>query len=227
VSGVLAEQRQAAAHGWLQHAAFEHASVAAFAKLTLDLIALGAPPDLIVDAQRAGLDEVRHAKLGYGIASAYAGEALGPGPLRRTHLALGTSSFESLVRDTYDGGCCGETVAAAIALAARDEAADSVLRGVLSSIANDEQRHAALGWRVLAWATRQSTAARTTLEELLDQPPADDGESSSDPGSLAKHGLLDASYESTIENAIMTQVVGPCARALLDACARRGTLRVG
>jgi hypothetical protein len=48
----------------------EHASVAAFARFTLDLLALGAPADLVQSAQQALGDEIAHAELCFGLAGA-------------------------------------------------------------------------------------------------------------------------------------------------------------
>src|SRR5690606_18379163 len=50
--------RAALAAHWAEVAALEHASVASFAGFTLDLMALGAPPELLAEAQRAALDEI-------------------------------------------------------------------------------------------------------------------------------------------------------------------------
>ncbi|WP_053335495.1 hypothetical protein [Plesiocystis pacifica] len=70
-----------AAH-WLGVARLEHASVASFARFVAELTQLGARAALIAEALRAAEDEVRHAQLAFGLASAYAGEPLGPGPLQ-------------------------------------------------------------------------------------------------------------------------------------------------
>ncbi|HEU4537511.1 MAG TPA: hypothetical protein VFS00_25505, partial [Polyangiaceae bacterium] len=81
LDGLDAGLRAALAQHWLDVAALEHASVASFARFTLELLALGAPPALVAEAQRAGLDEVAHAEVAYALASAYAGRRFGPGPL--------------------------------------------------------------------------------------------------------------------------------------------------
>ena len=56
-----APTRAALGRHWTAVAALEHASVASFARFTLHLLVLGAPPSLVAEAQRAGLDEVEHA----------------------------------------------------------------------------------------------------------------------------------------------------------------------
>jgi len=211
------ELRRRLAEGWRDHAAFEHGSVAAFAKLTLDLIALGAPPNLVTASQRAGLDEVRHAKLSYALASRYAGRDLGPGPLVMEPIEA--PSFARIVQDTFDGGCCGETVATAIARDALEHAGDAAVKRVLTIISRDEQRHADLGWQVLAWAVRSSEEARRTLAELLrSEPKRSEVASRAEPGSGAPHGLVGNAREADIESQVMREVVRPCAEALLSSC---------
>lgn len=70
-SEVDAPMRAALSQHWCSIVALEHASVASSARFTLHLFALGAPPTLVAEAQRAGLDEVEHAHLAYGLAGAY------------------------------------------------------------------------------------------------------------------------------------------------------------
>ncbi len=48
--------QRALSFAWLDDARLEHASIASFARFTLDLLALGAPADLVADAQRAATD---------------------------------------------------------------------------------------------------------------------------------------------------------------------------
>jgi len=69
-----------AADQWRENGKTEHASVAAFARLTLDLMALGAPPSLIAAANRDALDEFRHTELCFSLAHAPDGKSLSPGP---------------------------------------------------------------------------------------------------------------------------------------------------
>lgn len=53
----------ARAAAWLRAGAGEHASVAAFARLSLQLMAHGAPMELLLAVHEAAADEVRHAAL--------------------------------------------------------------------------------------------------------------------------------------------------------------------
>jgi hypothetical protein len=55
-------QRSALAEHWTRSMREEHASVAAFARLSLQLMSLGAPPELLRRVHRAAIDEVDHAR---------------------------------------------------------------------------------------------------------------------------------------------------------------------
>jgi hypothetical protein len=80
VDGLTAEERDVLAAAWTEAALFEHASVASFSRVSLELLAAGAPSELVELAHRAALDEVHHAQLCFTLASAYAGEDTAPGP---------------------------------------------------------------------------------------------------------------------------------------------------
>jgi hypothetical protein len=60
--------RRRLAERWSRAALAEHASIASFARFTLQLL-------------RGGLDEIEHARLSFRVASVFAGRSLGPGPL--------------------------------------------------------------------------------------------------------------------------------------------------
>ena len=58
---------------WLQQAEAEHASIASFARHTLQLMSIGASSELISRSQQASIDEIEHAKMCYGFASKFIG----------------------------------------------------------------------------------------------------------------------------------------------------------
>lgn len=145
------EERAVLAAHWTKMGQLEHASIAAFARFSLQLLALGAPPDLVQDCTRALSDETVHARLCFQLASAYAGRAIGPGPLDVEH-SLAAASLPEIVELVIAEGCVGETVAALEALEAASAAADPVVRAVYAQIARDEQRHAELAFRFVRWA---------------------------------------------------------------------------
>jgi hypothetical protein len=67
------------AQQWRENGRTEHASVASFARLTLDLMALGAPPALVASANHDALDEIRHTEACFGLAHWFDGEPASPG----------------------------------------------------------------------------------------------------------------------------------------------------
>jgi hypothetical protein len=215
-------------------ALMEHASIAAFARFTLELLSLGAPAALLARTHAALGDEIAHAEACFGLASAYAGHPVGPGPLGIRDALPADSSWLDIVRRAFLEACIGETIAAAEAAEALARSEDETVRGVLARIAEDEARHAELGWRFLRWALESADPAlrsRTcdALESLLERelaigretaprPP----ESSIDAAStsrqwdveLSAHGLLPLSVQHGVRHAALREVVVPCARAL-------------
>jgi hypothetical protein len=219
--------REIVAGHWLAAAALEHSSVASFARFALELLALGAPAELVAGAQRAGLDEVEHARLSYGVASTYAGRLLGPGPLDLTAVAL-RADARDVLRSLVIEGCVGETLGVAEALALRDRASDPALASLHARIASDEQRHAELSWQALAWLLRgaggdMAELAAVCFEEgtatLSSDPPVR-------PATAPEHGVLEAAELGALRRRALREVVAPCAAALLGAVRLRGDLPV-
>lgn len=152
VADVSPDERAALAAHWTREAAFEHASAAAFAQLALDLVSFGAPPELLVAAHRAALDEIDHARVAFALASAYGGSPVGPAPLAARPGPC--RSLAQLARTTFLDACLGESVASAVLAEAARATSDHVVRDLCSGMAADEARHAELGFRVVAWALR-------------------------------------------------------------------------
>jgi hypothetical protein len=152
---------------WEREGAFEHASIATFAQLTLDLLGVGAPAHLVEGAVRAGLDEVKHARIAYALASGPGERDVGPAPLDIARATPRAPSLETLVRETVADGCIGEA-AAALALRGEAEAtADPALRALLLEMADDEERHAELAYAIVAWALSQDPSLSAIVSEEL------------------------------------------------------------
>jgi hypothetical protein len=164
-------ERAAQAEHWSRLGQMEHASIAAFARFSLQLLSLGAPPELVDACTRALADETAHTGLCFRIASAYAGRALGPGPLDVSG-SLTQTSLSDIVDLVIAEGCLGETSAALQALEAAATASDPVIRAAYSRIAVDEERHAELAFRFVLWALgRDPIAVGERLRAVLRQPP--------------------------------------------------------
>jgi hypothetical protein len=148
------DTRHALAQTWRDNARTEHASVAAFARLTLDLIALGAPPALVASANRDALDEIRHAEMCFALARSIDGRAEGPAPFpeaarARTLSRVRSFALAELAVDSLIDGALHEGVSARIIAKLARRAVDPDLRAMLKIIAADEGRHARHGWDVV------------------------------------------------------------------------------
>ncbi|MCB9741568.1 MAG: ferritin-like domain-containing protein [Alphaproteobacteria bacterium] len=197
---------------WQEVAALEHASVASFARFTLQLMALGAPPELLAETQAAAADEVRHAQLAYGLASAYLGAPVGPGALALGDLAVETDRAAAL-RALITEACVGETLGVAEAQAAAARCEDPAVRAALSGIAEDEARHAALAWRALRWMLAEAPELREVAELALREAIAGlVGAVEAESGAPA-YGFLGAQERLAVRRAAAGEVVLPCFEA--------------
>ncbi len=211
--------RRAAVNHWRAAALAEHASVAAFARFTLQLLSLGAPPDLLREAQRACADEIRHAQLCFGLASALDGRDIGPAALFIKG-ALEDSSVNAIVETTIIEGCVGETIAAFVAAVALAKARDPGVRAVLAQIRDDETRHAELAWSFLAWLLSERPSLRSIVEAtfsaaLADPPCAKTAESAAADLDLSAHGILSDAQRVDLEADLRRGLLRRCADALL------------
>jgi len=154
--GVPESARAGLAAAWRENARTEHASVAAFARLTLDLMALGAPPELVASANRDALDEIRHTELCFSLARALDGASQGPGPFpeprrARTLSRIRTLALAQLAVDSLIDGALHEGVSARVIAKLARRCGEPAIRSVLKEIAADEGRHTAHGWDVVEW----------------------------------------------------------------------------
>lgn len=209
-------QRAALVELWTSAALSEHSSVAGFHRFALDLLAHGAPSELVMGAQRAAMEELEHARACFGLASAYAGRSIGPGPMPLGASAPIASTLEELAVWTVHEGCVGETVAAWLASEILEQSEDPAVRAVMAKIAEEEAAHAELAWATLRWAL--SVGGEVVRRAVADafasarvSPP------SHGTSPVPHHGLLsDAAVEEAVRMAF-SQVVQPCADRLVAA----------
>lgn len=208
---------------WTRIGLCEHASVASFARFILQLLAVGAPPELVLAGQQALADEVEHARLCFALASLYQGTGVGPGPLPAA-TGADASDLESVVAAVIREACVGETLSALEAREAAARAEDPTLRRVLARIADDEQRHAELGWRFVQWALARLDAAaqaraassfnaaiagaEATVAALAGRPAAPE---------LRPHGVVDEPLRAALWREGLRALVRPAAEALRAA----------
>jgi hypothetical protein len=216
--------RELARH-WTEIGRMEHASIAAFARFTLQLLGIGAPLELLQASQRAQADETRHACLAFELASHYAGSPIGAGPLSLSGTLLETS-WEDILRTTIAEGCVGETSAAVEAALAAELCTDPVLAGVLSAIAEDEARHAALAWRTVRWMLRERPSLRGAAERGFAEAAARVGrqretELDREPNEVEQLGALTPARRAAASIRCLRDVVLPCARELFGTASQR------
>lgn len=201
---------------WTRLAAMEHASIAAFARLTLELMAHGAPAALLADVQAAAADEVDHARRCFAQASRHAGQALAPGPFPFTGPVVIRGDLAAIAADAASEGCVGETVGAALAAASAASATDPAAKADLAAIAADEARHAALSWRVVAWAVQIGGApVAQAVRAALAQAVVGAAVTPQDHPTLQAHGHLGPNAHAAVVAHALRDVVQPATRALL------------
>lgn len=138
------------ARTWARAALFEHASVASFAQFSLQLLALGAPADLVARSTRAALDELEHARLAFALAAAFGDDVVAAGPLPIASAPLDVTPV-GVMRATLRDGCIAETLAALQARRDLVDARSDAEHDALVRIADDEERHAELAFATIAW----------------------------------------------------------------------------
>jgi hypothetical protein len=218
VEGLSERERALLASHWAAAAQMEHASVAAFARFALELLAMGAPADLVRETHTAMGDEFDHARLCFALASAYAGRPVGPGPLAMDGVSP-SDDKRAVVHALIREGCIGEAVAAVEAVEMHQAARDPVLRDVLAAIARDEANHAALSWKAFAWilsASNEEERAQFAFDfdrAVAEQQAIANAEiRSSKCDDLEGFGIADARSRGNIRQRTLADVVGPARR---------------
>ena len=201
---------------WRANGRTEHASVAAFARLSLDLMALGAPPELLADANLDALDEIRHTEACFALAAALDGQSQSPGafpeaqhvstlPSGRSR-ALAHLAITSLVDGALHEGVSARVIAR---LARRCE--DPSIARMLRQLAADEGRHAAHGWDVVEWCLEQggsevahalSGAIRMLPKQMHSSLPPSAADGAWEAWGIAGRGLEQEEYNAMRLNVI-------------------------
>lgn len=215
--------RRALADFWSREALFEHASIASFSRFVLQLLALGAPLDLVRDASRAISEELTHAEVCLAFASAYEGAPLRPSALDVGGCLDGIEGKIAAAVGVAREGCIAETVSALQVSAARDAATDPAVRSALAIIAAQEMEHAVLSWRALSWLLSSGDPAmHAAVAEVFADARKHVGfgavtEIQGDEKCMRGHGYLPVDERRAAAVASLSSVVWPCATALLGA----------
>jgi hypothetical protein len=215
LTGLSTQERRLLAVHWARIGAAEYASIAGFQRFAMDLMANGAPPDLIVSAQRAALDELRHARLAFTLASAFADAPIGPGALDLPAAIPIHRSLTELAVATAQEGCTVETLSTCLLAEALDRATDPAVIAALTQMRRDEDRHATLAWRTLQWAISQDPRIAGPVDAALERAIAELAtEGFAHPGGLERFGLLRPSQAEACRSAAIRVILEPCREAL-------------
>ena len=163
------ELRHSLGEEWTKRALGEHASIASFSAFSIALMTNAAPSKLVEDALVAGLDEIRHARTSFEIASKLLGREVQPGPLPESRHEFGQDMTQFALAAAREG-CVDETLSAIAAAvesselsaalndgltsgkyAGLDASTATWIRDEMNTIAMEEASHSALAWRTLKW----------------------------------------------------------------------------
>ncbi len=217
--GLDAKTARMLAETWLKDALEEHASVAAFARFTMHLLSVGAPPELLLRAQRAGIDEIAHARACFALAARYGGRRRGPASLR-VHDAMSAHGLAAIAELAAEEGCVGETLGAVLAREQLAVATDGSARRVLRKIAADEVRHAELAWRFVGWAVRNgdrtvaASVRRGVARAIAGTLAAKERRYDVDHGAWRAHGRLTCRESKEVARQAVLDVLTPCLQRL-------------
>ncbi|MBL9024940.1 MAG: ferritin-like domain-containing protein [Myxococcales bacterium] len=187
---------------WLRDGLAEHASIASFSRAALELMALGAPLELVEACHHAALDEARHARVCFAEARRR-GAHVTPDRLEMGASLPLARTLEELVASTFREGCVGEAVASAILFERAAATEEPRLRSELLRMAEDEGRHAELGWRIVRWGCE---AGGEGVARVLEDVASKVGEAPLD-------GFLAPARFREVERSVLRDVVGPAATA--------------
>ena len=211
LDGLTNEQRAQLAMFWSDNARAEHSSVAGFHRFALELMAHGAPAELLDAAQRAAVEELAHARICYTLASAYAGEPLGPGRMAIGESAPIAATLADLAVATLREGCMSETSAAWLASEIAERATDPAVRAAMRQIAIEEASHAELAWKTLRWTIEVGgeDVRNAIANELATISPLSLGGAAN---SIPAHGMLDGREIQTVVAQAFDELLTPMLR---------------
>jgi hypothetical protein len=215
LSGLDPPRRAQLAQFWVRVGLAEHASIAEFHRIALELMRFGAPTALMARAQLAAVDEARHARRCFDLASAYAGQLLEPGPLPIAATVVLAPDLSALANATARDGCVAETCSAWLFDTLGRRARDPAVKRVIEGVVRDETRHAELAWATLRWAiSRGGRDVRDAAWQALAAPPPAIAVPGADDLILAAHGWAPGPVQDAITLDVWRRLVLPLGHQL-------------
>lgn len=155
---------------WGERIPTEYRSITGFSTFSFDLIAAGAPVDLVAVCHRVCIDELRHTELAVRMVEVYGGTRPDlPRDISNLPADAKLTAVGQACRSAILLSCLGETFACTELAMLRDRAVDPVVQGVLTIFLSDEIVHARIGWAYLAHAMK--TADPKTKASVADAVP--------------------------------------------------------
>ena len=169
-------ERRRAASEWRDAAKDEHAAVASFARVSLELVGVGAPLRLLTAVHMAAMQEVGHAEMCLVVAQ-WLGTGCGDdaeyvvAPFPAHNIAIRNDPV-AVALSTFDEGGVGETGAALQAALKRGCCANdtaSPMTRALDAVVAEEARHAALAWSTVRWLVASGKVQQSLVAEHLQE----------------------------------------------------------
>jgi len=165
-----ADVRAELARIWGERIPTEYRSITGFSTFSFDLIAAGAPVDLVAVCHRVCIDELRHTELAVRMVETYGGKRPElPRDISNLPADSKLTAVAQACRSAILLSCLGETFACTELAMLRDRAEDPVVHGVLTVFLSDEIVHARIGWAYIAHAFK--SADPTTKRQVGEAIP--------------------------------------------------------
>jgi hypothetical protein len=213
---LTAPERDAIRDFWLKNAAAEHSSVAGFHRFALDLLAHGAPPELVRRAGEGAAQEITHSIDCFSLASRFAGVRMGPEALPLGAAAPVARTLAELAAWTVRDGVVGETLAAYLAAEALEQATDPEVRRTLEIVVRDETAHAELAWETVLWAMDVGgREVRDAVQAVFNTVTYPQTAPALDTPATRAHGLLSAAQSDAAARCCIDEVLRPVMASVL------------
>ena len=151
---------------WIESAEAEHASIASFARHTLQLLSLNVPSNLLISSQEAAIDEVRHRETSYGVANAILKTNIRP-DVFDVQQVLEELSSDDIIKSIVQEGCIEETISAIQLNMAANLASHPLLKKYMLKIAQEEANHAQLAWNTIQWLSEKHSRSKKWAEKTF------------------------------------------------------------
>lgn len=209
------ETRRTAAEAWRFRTLVERDAALRFARLAERLTEVGAPAKLVDLSRRSSADEARHAFLCAGLAEEFGASVAGLPPAEAPEVAPRVLEARERVLYEVVATCCiTETESMGFLTTLLGCVRDARRRRILRELAEDEVRHARLGWAHLASERERGPTAflGPLLPAMLEGSIAPELFSPADRDAdehLLEHGVLPRGIQRDVFTRTLEEVILP------------------